>query len=91
MSRFKPQVSFMTEESWRDYRNDYSNRIKSPCITKQYPTYAELKRNIEQHLIDHVSDEAVSVVRSKRGEWGEWFEKWELVNGKATIVKEGWN
>ena len=91
MSRFKPQVSYMTEQSWREYRNDYSRKIKSPTITKEYPTYAELKRNIEQHLKDNIGDDPVFVVRSRRGEWGEWFENWEFVKGKPTIVKEGWS
>jgi hypothetical protein len=35
-------------------------------------------------------DENVSVYRSRRGEWGEWFEHWSKVGGKCKIIKEGW-
>jgi hypothetical protein len=33
----------------------------------------------------------VTVFRSRMGEWGEYFEKWSLVDGKPKKVKEGWN
>ena len=92
MSRFKPQVTFMTDESWRDYRNQYGNKIKSPNITKVYDTYSELKKNIKQHIEANVSSEPVFVVRSRKGQWGEWFEHWTLSdNGKPMIEKEGWS
>jgi hypothetical protein len=42
-------------------------------------------------LEEHIGDRPVFVVRSRRGEWGEWFEHWELINGKPTIVKKGWS
>jgi hypothetical protein len=35
-------------------------------------------------------DDEISIHRSRRGEWGEYFEVWQLVNGKPTIVKQGW-
>jgi hypothetical protein len=52
------------------------------------PTYAEVKKNMKTYLSE--SEGKVSVYRHRRGEWGEWFEHWELSNGKPTIVKEGW-
>ncbi len=87
MAKFPPQVSFITEDSIRQYHN---GERKSRTNVNVYPTYAKLKRSIGAVLRES-HDECASVVRSKRGEWGEYFEHWELVNGKPTIVKEGWN
>jgi hypothetical protein len=54
-----------------------------------YPTYRILLTKIKQHLAEsHVNE--VRVYRSRRGEWGEWFEYWSLVNGKPKIIKQGW-
>ena len=54
---------------------------------KHFPTYRELKKNIRDYLSDV---KELYIFRSRRGEWGEWFEKWELVSGKPKITKEGW-
>lgn len=54
-----------------------------------FNTHKELKRNLLQALLDSYDHEA-TVSRSKRGEWGEWFENWELSNGKPRIIKQGW-
>ncbi len=40
--------------------------------------------------INDIYEDEVFVTRSRRGEWGEWFEKWVLINGKPTIIKKGW-
>jgi hypothetical protein len=56
---------------------------------RQFKTYALLKRNIKA-LIEETENVHLHVYRSRRGEWGEWFEHWKMVNGKPTIVKEGW-
>jgi hypothetical protein len=87
MSNFKPQVSFCTEDSIREY---YNGQRKSRTNVNVYPTYAKLKASIGA-ILRASHDGTASVVRSKRGEWGEWQETWELVNGKPKIVKEGWN
>jgi len=87
MSNFKPQVTFATEDSIREY---YNNKRKSMNYVKVFPTYAKLKRAMGA-ILRASHDECAFVVRSRRGEWGEWFEHWELVNGKPTIVKEGWS
>ena len=90
MGNFKPQVRYMTIESRHDYNYD-RYRVTSPYITKSFKTYAELKKALKDYILhNHIGDYAVCVSRSRRGEWGEWFEKWELVNGKPTIVKQGW-
>ena len=87
MSNFKPQVTIITEETRREYVNGYGK--KSPYKTIQYPTYRELKKNIQRHLEENL-EATISVSRSRRGEWGEWFENWQLVNGKPGIIKQGW-
>ena len=64
----------------------------------EYPTYRELRKNLK-HLIqgniegsDRYCDvePSITVIRYKRGEWGEWFENWELHSGKPVKVKKGW-
>lgn len=85
MSNFKPQISYITEESIRDYRNNMGSRT----ITKQFDTYAKLKKRLKAILTSNL-DEYAFVSRSRKGEWGEWFEHWALVNGKPRIIKQGW-
>lgn len=54
-----------------------------------YPTYAELKRKL-LGVMEEYSVSEVCVSRSRRGEWGEWFEYWRTVNGKLRKGREGW-
>jgi hypothetical protein len=87
MSKFKPQLTVITDETLRDANNSYPR--KSPYKTIRYKTYVELKKNIKKHLKENLEAQ-ISVSRSKRGEWGEWFENWRLEDGEPTIIKEGW-
>ncbi len=88
MANFKTSVTFTTDESRRDYRN--RGYRGSDYIFQRYDTYRELKKNLKQHLEDS-EDNTVSVSRSRRWEWGEWFENWGLDSErKPVIVKEGW-
>lgn len=90
MAQFKPQVTYMTSESLHDYRVS-RYRVTSPYITKSFKTYAELKKALKDYILDsHIGEDEVFVSRSRRGEWGEWFEKWVKINGKPTIIKKGW-
>jgi len=90
MAQFKPQVTYMTSSSLHDYRMDRYG-VSSPHITKSFNTYAELKKALRDYILhNHIGKNEVFVTRSRRGEWGEWFEKWELINGKPTIIKKGW-
>jgi len=54
-----------------------------------YPTYKDLRKDMKS-LLNKSRNNAVSVYREKRGEWGEWFENWVMSNGKPRIQKEGW-
>ena len=90
MANFKPQVTYMTLSSKLDYQNSRYG-VRSPYKTERFNTYVELKKALKDRILhDHIGSEPVFVSRSRRGEWGEWFEKWELVNGKPTIIKQGW-
>ena len=88
MARFKPQAQFITDQSIRDYWN---GSRKNRHMTRQFNTYADLKKNLMHFLDINIDEDGVYVVRSKRGEFGEWFEYWQLVNGKPKITKQGWN
>ena len=88
MGRFKPQISYKTDDSVRDY---YNCSRKSKDITTEFHTYAQLKSRMKAILNKSQFGHAF-VVRSRRGQWGEWFEHWYLDdNGKAYISKEGWS
>lgn len=58
-------------------------------VGKFFPTYRNLKKNIRE-LIKSSPNNEVTVTRTRRGEWGEWFEIWELRNNKPVIRKQGW-
>lgn len=57
--------------------------------TTSFSTYRELKNNMKL-LLKRSYDNSVFVSRSKRGEWGEWFEYWAMSNCKPVITKQGW-
>jgi hypothetical protein len=54
-----------------------------------FSSYRELKKNIIS-LIKMSYDNDITVFRERRGEWGEWFEHWSLIDGKPMIIKAGW-
>ena len=87
MANFKPQITIITEETRRKSVNSYGK--ENPYKTIQYKTYRELKKNIKKHLQENIEN-VVCVSRSKRGEWGEFYENWKLIDNKPTIIKSGW-
>ena len=86
MSNFKPQLLYTTNCSINDY---YNNRRKSMYIRETYKTYRELKKDLPRVLAE-TNEDYISVYRSRRAEWGEWFEHWALINGKPKIITQGW-
>jgi hypothetical protein len=83
---FRPQVIVSVP---RDYRGEFERSVSNGHIQRQFGTYAEVKKRIKC-LLGISDNNEVSVYRHRRGEWGEWFEKWAMVNGKPTIIKQGW-
>jgi len=83
---FRPQVVVSIP---RSYSGEFSKHICGGYIRKTYGTYAELKKQIKV-LLEISDDNEVCVYRHRRGEWGEWFEKWAMINGKPQIFKKGW-
>jgi len=57
--------------------------------TREFKNYKELRKNLVD-LLKEDKENIVTVYRQRRGEWGEWFEKWGLVNNKPVKLKEGW-
>ena len=84
-----PQANFITEDSLHEYRNHRNGGSKYE--NRFYKTYRELKKDMKNLLKENIDDAGISVYRSRRGQWGEWFEIWKLDNGEPTIVKEGWS
>ena len=87
MANFKPQITIITAETRREAMNSYGK--KNVYQTVRYNTYRELKKDIKRRLEEN-EEAIICSSRSRRGEWGEWFENWQLIGGKPTIVKQGW-
>ena len=83
---FRPSVSVSVS---RNYYGEFEDHVSNGHIQKQFPTYSEVKKRIKD-LLEVSDNNEVSVYRHRRGEWGEWFEKWAIINGKPKIYKEGW-
>jgi len=54
-----------------------------------YRNLRELRKDLKNQLT-RAHDGEVCVARSKRGQWGEWFERWKLSGGEPRLVDEGW-
>ena len=86
MARFRPGCYLpnpkYTGDSWS----------KEPqTIWKEFKTYRELKKKLPELIKENDDPEGLFVLRTRRGEWGEWFERWKLINGKPEIIREGWS
>ena len=85
MANFKPMLGFSIPLSEMEREG-----LKSNYISMSFPSYKELKKSLA--IAIHKSrDSEVTVTRSRRGEWGEWYEHWTLdKTGKPVILDEGW-
>jgi hypothetical protein len=54
-----------------------------------FRSYQELKKELRQIMREHFVSEA-TVHRSKKGEWGEWFEVWGANGKRLKKISEGW-
>ncbi len=80
----RPFITLYVEKPWGDV-----------IVTEKYfPTYREAQKSLKKILLrggdEHGKIHSICVTRFKRGEWGEWFERWELCDGKPQIIKQGW-
>ena len=76
MANFKPQMSYSVG----------SGKYESIA----FKDYKEAVSKLNYHL-GLSEDGIVTICRSRRNEWGEWLEHWQVVDGKKQIVKQGWN
>lgn len=67
------------------FTEDY--REKSKWISR--PTFRELMKILPEY-IKNSDENQITTFRTRRGEWGEFYEKWELSNNKLVCVKKGW-
>lgn len=82
MANFKPSVHFNLDDetlSFERRNGRYGSTYEKTF--QEFSTYRELIKSIPNFKTDKFT-----VFRSRRGEWGEWFEKWE----QGKIVEEGW-
>lgn len=83
---FKPSVYVNVV---RNYSDENNFKISNGKLQQSFGTYAEIKRRMRV-LLELSTDNLVCVYRHRRGEWGEWFEHWAMVNGKPEITRSGW-
>lgn len=71
---------------WATYRNQYGKDV-----TKTFPTYAKLRNAMKAMMNDSI-DNVVDVTRTRRGTWGQWFERWAIneATNKLEKIKETW-
>ena len=80
----KPQIHIVITEYV-----DYLGRTLQRNKVVQFKTHRDLKKNLKK-WIGISSDDEAYVYRSRRGEWGEWFEVWTISNNKLKLLKQGW-
>ena len=85
---FPTDKKYLAEEVHRSVKIGYSYTEQSLVASGYMDTYREIKKHLKKML--ELSNGAVSIVRTRRGEWGQWFEQWELVDGKPKITKKTW-
>ena len=56
-----------------------------------FDTYTKLRGAMRTMMSDSL-DNTIDVIRTRRGEWGEWFERWSINedNNKLVKIKETW-
>lgn len=71
---------------WASYRNQEGKNVD-----KTFPTYIKLRRAMKAMMSDSI-DNVIDVTRTRRGEWGQWFERWAIneQTNKLEKIKETW-
>jgi len=74
------------KKPWANYR---SQNGTDECRT--FDSYRALRKAMKEMMNDSV-DNVVEVTRTRRGEWGQWFERWAIneATNKLEIIKETW-
>lgn len=71
---------------WASYR---SQNGTDEC--RVFDNYRLLRKAMKAMMSDSV-DNIVDVTRTRRGEWGQWFERWAIneATNKLEKIKETW-
>lgn len=71
---------------WASYR-DRSGKD----VDETFDTYAELRKSMRR-MLGESADGQVGVTRTRRGDWGQWFERWAIneATNKLEKIKETW-
>lgn len=56
-----------------------------------FDTYSKLRSSMRAMMADSV-DNVLIVTRTRRGQWGQWFEHWHIDESTNKLIKtkEGW-
>ncbi len=75
-----------SKKPWASYRS-----ISGTNECRVFDTYNLLLKEMRAMMHDSM-DNIISVTRTRRGEWGQWFERWQLDpdTKKPTIIKQTW-
>lgn len=83
-------MSRVGAQPFKPFFDTEPNREHPKSVFIERPTYRQLKKELPALMKEYGQDK-VTVFRSRRGEWGEWFEKWELLpSGKLVKTNSGW-
>jgi hypothetical protein len=73
----------MNKKPWITCYDENKNIVEE----KTFNTYKEIKRELKKYALKYYS---VTVTRTRRGEWGQWFEKYITVDKRLYKIGEGW-
>jgi len=85
----KPYIQLNPERVPVSYFDDKGETINYKNYV-EFPTYRKLVAELKKVASMYTDTWQVYVFRSRRAEWGEWFERWEATDGKISITKQGW-
>ncbi len=79
----------------KGYFNIPSHLIKvgsqpNPTYCVEFDSYRKLLKALPSIFMT-TGKEVITVYRTRRGQWGEWFEKWTTTGkGDLSLIKQGW-
>lgn len=66
-----------------------SNQANGVLKRFEYKNLRKLRKDMRRQITQSIDGE-IHVARSRRGNWGEWFEVWDMCAGKPRLLREGW-
>jgi len=91
-SRNKKPYLFVDKQGYFRLPSHLVGVHSRPCETYcvEFKTYRQLLKELPS-LFKETGKQVITIYRTRRGEWGEWFEKWTTTaKGDLSLIKQGW-